>query len=181
MVFRRPRHRPLYVVGRRVTVYNSGLPGIDGESGYVTEYGSSIERYRVLLNNGHVYYLASHLLQLTRAPAEAVQLPPMQKHPPQESRPATSLRRSAPAALNRPRIKSNPDYLTPYRTRSEARLGIPFRLHRVPCLRNRPLSKGPRRRLNGRGSLEANSRPSAFQKVPRRWHPRLSGRRYITR
>ena len=64
-----------------MTVYSSALPGTDGESGYVTEYDSSIERYRVLLNNGHVYYLASHLLQLTRAPAEAVQLPPMQKHP----------------------------------------------------------------------------------------------------
>ena len=64
-----------------MTVYNSGLPGIDGESGYVQEYGPSIERYRVLLNNSHAYYFASYLLQLIRAPAEAVQLPPMQKHP----------------------------------------------------------------------------------------------------
>ena len=64
-----------------MTVYNPGLPGIDGESGYVQEYDPSIERYRVLLNNGHAYYFASYISQLTQPPAEAVQLPPMQKHP----------------------------------------------------------------------------------------------------
>ena len=41
-----PPPPPTAMVGRHVTVYNSGLPGIDGESGHVTEYDSSLERYR---------------------------------------------------------------------------------------------------------------------------------------
>ena len=44
-------------------------------------YNSALERYYVLLNPGHAYYFADYILQLTQPPAEAVQLPPMQKHP----------------------------------------------------------------------------------------------------
>ena len=47
-----PPPPPTALVGRHVAVYESRLPGIDGESGHVTEYGPSIERYHVLLNNG---------------------------------------------------------------------------------------------------------------------------------
>ena len=49
-----PPPPPTAIVGRHVAVYDSGLLGINGESGHVTGYDSSIERYRVLLNNGHV-------------------------------------------------------------------------------------------------------------------------------
>ena len=76
-----PPPPPTALVGRHVTVHGSGLPGIDGESGHVTEYGPFNERYHVLLKNCHVYHFASRHLQLTQAPAKAVQLPPMQKHP----------------------------------------------------------------------------------------------------
>ena len=76
-----PPPPPTAMVGRHVTIQNSGLPGIDGESGYVRYYNVSNQRYNVLLNSGLAYYFASHILQLTPPPAEAVQLPPMQKHP----------------------------------------------------------------------------------------------------
>ena len=40
-----PPPPPTAILGRHVTVYNSGLPGIDGYSGYVQEYDPSIDRY----------------------------------------------------------------------------------------------------------------------------------------
>ena len=104
-----------------MTVYNSGLPGIDGESGHVTEYDASLQRYRVLLNSGHVYYFASHLLELTKAPTEAAQLPPMQKHPlparvtPGYKPPPVSVSRPEPAA---DQIEPGPPHPVPYPVRS---------------------------------------------------------------
>ena len=82
----------------------------------------SIERYYVLLNNGHTYYFAAYLLQLTQPPAEAVQLPPMQKHPlPARVAPGyRSHRRFASTALNQHLTKRHPEYFPPCRDRSEA-------------------------------------------------------------
>ena len=40
-----PPPPPTALVGRHMTVYGAGLPGIDGESGHVTEYDPSSERY----------------------------------------------------------------------------------------------------------------------------------------
>ena len=131
-----PPPPPTAIVGRHVTVYDSGLPGLDGESGHVIEYDLSIDRYRVLPHNGHVYYLASRLLRLTRAPAEAVQLPPMQQPPlparvtPTYKPPPVTLAPPEPAA-DQPEPAPPPP--APYPTRARARLWTLLRPRRVPC------------------------------------------------
>ena len=49
-----PPPPPTAILGRRVTIYNSGPPNIHGENGYVLEYDPPIERYRVLTTSPRI-------------------------------------------------------------------------------------------------------------------------------
>ena len=90
----------------------------------MTEYDPFNERYHVLLNNGHVYHLASRHLRLTQAPAKAVQLPPMQKHPlpatvtPKYKPPPVCFDRPKPAG-DQPKLGPHPPAPHPVRSTFE--------------------------------------------------------------
>ena len=120
-----PPPPPTALVGKHVTVQGSGLPGIEGESGHVTEYDPFNERYHVLLNNGHVYHLAPRHLLLTQAPAKAEQRPPMQKHPlhatvtPSYKPPPVCFDRPKPAG-DQPELGPKPPAPHPVRSTLEA-------------------------------------------------------------
>ena len=167
VVLRHPHLRLLCMVGRHVTVYDAGLPGIDGESGHVTEYDPFNERCHVLPNNGHVYHLAPRHLQLTQAPAEAVQRPPMQKHPLPATVAPKYPHRSASTVPNRLRINLSPAHIRPHRTRSEARLKSPLRPRRGPCLRTEPSVKcGPPPKTQRPKILRSEPLSHGLQKAP---------------
>ena len=107
-----PPPPPTALVGRHVTVHGSELPGIEGESGHVTEYGPFSEQYNVQLNNGHKYHLAPRHLRLTQALAKAVQLPPMQKHPLPAT--VTPKYRPPPVCFDRPKPAADQPELGPH-------------------------------------------------------------------